>query len=92
MVPGLALAAAIDLRSSGRTSLIPITAFAGLNAIEYALAGEVKFGLSGIMIVAGLVGGAVGIVLGDRLPLPAMQRSFAVFLAIIAAYMIAQHV
>ena len=92
VVPGLALAAAIDLRSSGRTSLLPIAAFAGLDAIEYVLAGDVKYGWSGVMIAAGLAGGVVGIFLGDRLPLRTIQRSFAVFLAMIAVYMIAQNI
>ncbi len=92
VVPGLALAAAIDIRSSARTSLLPITVFAGLGAIEYIMADSVSFGLSGIMIIAGLAGGVVGIVLGDRLPLPAVQRSFAVFLAVVALYMIAQNI
>jgi uncharacterized membrane protein YfcA len=66
VVPGLALAAAIDLRLSARCSLIPITAFAALDALEY--------------------------VLGDRLPLPVVQRTFAVFLGVIAAYMVAQNI
>ena len=92
VVPGLAIAAAIDLRSSARSSLLPIAAFAGLDAIEYVLAGDVKVGLSGIMIAAGLAGGAAGIVLADRLRLHTIQRVFAVFLALIAVYMIAQHV
>lgn len=92
VVPGLAIAAAIDLRSSARTSLIPIAAFAGLDAIEYTLAGDVNLGASGIMIAAGLAGGAAGIVLGNRLPLQTIQRSFAVFLAMIAVYMIPQHI
>jgi hypothetical protein len=92
VVPGLAIAAAIDLRSSARSSLVPIAAFAALDAIEYVLAGDVRFGLSGIMIVAGVAGGAAGILLGDRLRLPVIQRVFAVFLAIVAVYMIAQHV
>jgi uncharacterized membrane protein YfcA len=81
-----------NLRSSRRTSLLPIIAFSGLDAIEYAVAGGVRFDVSGIMILAGLVGGALGIVLSNRLPLQAIQRSFAVFLAIIAASIIAQHI
>ncbi|HZD91377.1 MAG TPA: sulfite exporter TauE/SafE family protein, partial [Pseudolabrys sp.] len=92
VVPGLALAAAIDLRLSARCSLIPITAFAALDALEYVQAGNVQFGMSGIMIVAGIVGGAGGLVLGDRLPLPVVQRTFAVFLGVIAAYMVAQNI
>ncbi len=91
VVPGLALAASVDLRVSARSSLVPIAAFAGLDAIEYILAGDVRFGASGLMIVAGLVGGAAGIALGNRLALPTVQRIFAVFLAVVAAYMIAQH-
>lgn len=91
VVPGLALAAAIDLRRSGRSSLVPIAAFAGLDAIEYVLAGDVKLGMSALMIATGVAGGAAGLVLGNRLPLPVIQRIFAVFLAAIALYMIAQH-
>ncbi|MGH6675917.1 MAG: sulfite exporter TauE/SafE family protein, partial [Xanthobacteraceae bacterium] len=63
IVPGLALAAAIDLRGSARCSLVPIAAFAGLDAIEYALAGDVRFAASGVMIAAGIAGGAAGIFL-----------------------------
>lgn len=92
VVPGLAIAAGIDLRGSARTSLLPITAFAGLDAIEYTMAGDVRFDLAGIMIVAGLVGGGVGIMLANRLRLPLIQRIFAVFLACIAIYMLAQHI
>jgi uncharacterized protein len=92
VVPGLAIAAAIDLRSSARSSLVPIAAFAGLDAIEYVLAGDVKVGLSGVMIAAGLAGGAVGVALADRLRLQTVQRIFAVFLGIIAVYMIARQV
>ena len=90
VVPGLALSAAIDLRSSARSSLVPIAAFAGLDAIEYVSAGDVRFALSGVMIVAGVAGGVVGIILGNRLRLSVIQRIFAVFLAIIAIYMIGQ--
>jgi hypothetical protein len=91
VVPGLAIAASIDLRASARSSLVPIAAFAGLDAIEYFLAGDVKLALSGIMVASGLAGGVVGIMLSDRLRLDVMQRVFAVFLAIVGVYMIAQH-
>lgn len=92
IVPGLAIAAAIDLRMSARASLVPIAAFAGLDAIEYIHVGDVQFAMSNIMIAAGLVGGIAGLVLADRLPLQIIQRVFAVFLGIVAIYMIAQHV
>ena len=90
MVPGLALAAALDLRTSARSSLVPITAFAGLGAAEYLYAGEVRPALSGVMIIAGIAGGAIGIILGNRLPLAVLQRIFAVFLGMVAIYMITQ--
>lgn len=91
VVPGLAIAAMIDLRAAARSSLLPITAFAGLDAIEYISAGDVKFDMSGMMIVAGIVGGGVGVMLGNRLPLHVIQRIFAGFLALVAVYMIVQH-
>ncbi len=92
VVPGLALAAAVDLRLSARCSLIPIAAFAALDAVEYVHAGNVQFGASGFMIVAGTVGGAGGLVLSNRLPLRTIQRAFAVFLGVIAAYMVVQNI
>ena len=92
VVPGLALSAAIDLRSSARSSLVPIAAFAGLDALEYISADDVRFALSGVMIVAEVAGGAAGIILGNRLRLHVIQRIFAAFLAIVAVYMIAHHV
>ena len=42
------------------------------------------------MIVAGVAGGVVGIILGNRLRLSVIQRIFAAFLAIIAIYMMGQ--
>lgn len=92
VVPGLAIAAEMDLRTAGRASLLPITAFAALDAAAYVLAGDVVVGDSLLMLGAGIVGGIIGLVLGNRLPLRVIQRAFAVFLALIAAYMIAQHV
>lgn len=90
IVPGLALAAAIDLRASARSSLLPIVAFAGLDAIDYVLAGDVRYAAGAVMIACGIAGGAAGIFAGNRLSLPVTQRVFAVFLAFVAAYMIAQ--
>ena len=91
VVPGLAIAAGIDLRASARSSLVPIAAFAGLGAIEYILAGSVQVTMSGVMVAAGLVGGAVGIVLSNRLPLHIVQRVMAAFLGVVAVYMIVRN-
>lgn len=92
IVPGLAFAASIDLRDSARSSLLPITAFAGLDAIEYMAAGDVSYGASAIMVLAGIAGGTAGIMLSNRLKLRTIQRVFAIFLASIAIYMILEHV
>ena len=92
VVPGLAFAGGVDLRVSARSSLVPIVAFAALDAIEYVLAGDVQFAFSGVMIAAGIAGGAAGIALGNQLPLSVVQKIFAIFLTLVAAYMIGQHV
>jgi uncharacterized protein len=92
IVPGLALATGIDLRAAARSSLVPITSFAALDAIEYLYAGDVGLTPSGLMILAGLAGGALGIALSDRLPLVILQRVFAVFLGLVAVYMIARKI
>jgi uncharacterized membrane protein YfcA len=91
VVPGLAFAAAVNLRVSARSSLLPITAFAAFDAIDYLIAGQVQFAAGGIMIVAGIAGGAMGIFLHNRLSLPVVQKIFAVSLALVAAYMIVQN-
>jgi uncharacterized protein len=91
VVPSLAIAGAIDLRAAARSSLLPITAFAGLGAIEYLYAGEASLTSSAVMILTGLIGGALGIVLGNKLPLQTLQRVFATFLGLVAIYMIALH-
>lgn len=91
IVPGLAIAAMIDLRASARSSLLPIAAFAGLDAIEYIYAGDVSYSTSGVMVLAGIAGGAAGILLSNRLPLRVIQRLFAIFLTLVAIYMIVQH-
>ena len=44
------------------------------------------------MIAAGIVGGAIGLVLGSRLSLRTIQRIFAIFLAAIAVYMVAPNI
>ena len=92
VVPALAFAAAIDLRGSARSSLIPIAAFAGLDALAYVRAGDVQYGASALMVAAGIAGGALGVVLASRLPLRTVQRAFALFLAVVAAYMVVQNI
>ncbi|MGH7048701.1 MAG: hypothetical protein ACREE2_20205 [Stellaceae bacterium] len=47
--------------------MVPIAAFAALDAIEYVSAGDVRLAQSGVMIVAGIAGGALGIILANRL-------------------------
>lgn len=91
VVPGLAIAAGVDLRHSARASLLPIAAFAGLDAIAYALAGDVRYGAGMAMAGAGLIGGGAGLLLAERLKLRTVQLAFAAFLALVAAYMIWQN-
>lgn len=88
IVPGLMIAGDLSLSVAAATGLLPIAAFAGLVGLRYLLAGAVSLPWTGVMAVAGLAGGAVGIWLNQRLPRRALQRAFAVLLVAIGAYMV----
>jgi uncharacterized membrane protein YfcA len=88
IVPGLMLAAGLDLPLAAASALLPISAFAALVGIDYILAGSVSIKLSLFMLVAGLAGGAYGIWLSKRAAKKTMLRAFGVFLALLGLYML----
>ena len=90
IVPSLALAAGIDLVQSISTSLIPIAAFAGLVGFSYLGAGDVNIWLSVVMVPAGVVGGFLGMKLGNRIDKTTTYRVFGAFLALLGVYIVAR--
>jgi uncharacterized protein len=87
IVPGLSLAGGLELTEAAAASLLPIAAFSGWIGAEYWKAGSVNLSIAGMMLAAGLVGGMIGIWLGQRLSKRATQRVFAVFLCLLGLYM-----
>ncbi len=88
IVPGLILGSRMPMLNAVGSSLVAVTLFGGTTAINYALSGYVLWDVAGWMIVGGVAGGALGVWASRKLaPRRALlQRLFAVFVLIVAAY------
>jgi uncharacterized membrane protein YfcA len=67
IVPALMLATAMPVANAVGTSLVVVFALGATTAVSYALAGQVDWGLTALMVFGGAVGAAAGIALGKRL-------------------------
>ncbi|MGX5913702.1 sulfite exporter TauE/SafE family protein [Aliidiomarina sp. Khilg15.8] len=97
IVPALVLLAGLSLPVAVATSLIIIAMKSLVGFVQYYIpmqSAGYEFDLTtiGLMIVAGVVGSFAGGWLGRRLPRTLMQKSFAVFLVIMAVVVIVQSV
>ena len=90
IVPALALTAGMDLIDAAAAGLLPITAFAGWIGTQYWAAGSTDLGFALWMLVPGVLGGLIGIRLGQILSRQTSQRVFAIFLILLGIYMIAK--
>jgi uncharacterized protein len=88
IVPALMIVGGLQLAQASSASLIPISAFAMVIAIEYLAAGSVRVGWSAVMLAGGMAGGAFGVWLSKRLSKVVMQRALAIFLAGIGVYIV----
>jgi uncharacterized membrane protein YfcA len=67
IVPGLIGATAMPLINAIGSSLVAITAFGATTAASYALSGLVDWRIAGLFVLGGIAGGALGILLAQRL-------------------------
>lgn len=67
IVPALMLATAMPIRNAVGTSLVVVFALGATTAASYALAGQVDWTLTALMVAGGAVGAVLGIGLGKRM-------------------------
>lgn len=97
IVPALVLLGGVPMAMAIGTSLliIALKSFVGFAKYYQVLsAQQLSFDwlVIGIMIVGGVVGSFIGIWIGDKLPKDKLQKSFAVFLLVMAAVVLTQSV
>ncbi len=67
IVPALMLATAMPIANAVGTSLVVVFALGATTAASYALAGQVDWGLTALMVAGGAIGALAGIRLGRRM-------------------------
>jgi len=88
IVPGLMLATGMTMANATASSLLSVALFGAATSFNYALTGQVEWTLAGLLLLGGVVGGAVGLFAAKRLAGHArLARSlFAGMIIVVAAY------
>lgn len=94
IVPALVLLGGLSMTAAVATSLVVIAlkSVVGFAKYYYALSASAVFDWQAIalMVVAGFIGSLVGRQVGKHIPTQPLQRAFAVFLLVMAAYVLWQ--
>ncbi len=90
IVPGLILATAMPLSYAIGTSLVVVSALGLTTAASYAGSGLVDWGITGLLVVGGVAGTAIGLVLGRLLGARKglLERGFAAVVIAVGGYVI----
>lgn len=80
MVPLLVLFLGLDQRTAATTSLLAIIPISVLGALGYATGDAVDWPAGVVIGLGSIIGGQIGVRLLPRVPIPALQLSFAVLL------------
>jgi hypothetical protein len=92
IVPALMLATGMSIMNAVSSSLVAVTAFGLTTAASYAWSGLVSWGLAGLFIAGGVVGGLAGTraarLLSERRG--ALNVVFAAVIITVALYMLAR--
>lgn len=86
IVIALMLGGKLPVRLASQTALVPIALFTALEGGVYAAAGHVDLAGSGLMLLAGLVTGAVGVRLADKAPRRLLQAVLGGLFVLIGIY------
>lgn len=94
VVPGLVLATGMPMILAVGTSLFAVGTFGLTTAVNYALSGLVSLPIMAEYLAGGLAGGWLGVRWATRLAAArgVLNRLFAAFVAVVAAYMLAMNV
>jgi uncharacterized protein len=90
IVPGLVFATGMPMINAIGSSLLAVASFGVTTALSYAASGLVNWAVAAEFIVGGTIGGLVGLKLAMNLAeyKGVLNRVFAAFIFIVAAYMI----
>lgn len=95
IVPALVILGGLTMRRAVGTSLVIISMNAAIGFVKYLqvlsdLGGRVDWTTIGIFAVVGIIGSLIGKSLNTRINQAALQRGFAVFLVVMALFVIAR--
>ncbi|MGC1303547.1 MAG: sulfite exporter TauE/SafE family protein [Caulobacteraceae bacterium] len=90
IVPALMVSTGMPILNAVGSSLVAVTAFGLTTALNYALSGWVDWGLAGVFLAGGVVGGLVGAHLAKRLAdhKGALATVFAGLIFVVALYVL----
>jgi uncharacterized protein len=93
IVPALMLATGMSIMNAVSSSLVAVTAFGLTTAASYAWSGLISWGLAGLFIVGGIVGGLIGTRSARHLSerRGALNSVFAAVIIAVALYMLARN-
>jgi uncharacterized protein len=93
IVPALMLATGMSIMNAVSSSLVAVTAFGLTTAASYAWSGLISWGLAGLFIAGGIVGGLIGTGSARHLSerRGALNSVFATVIIAVALYMLARN-
>jgi uncharacterized membrane protein YfcA len=93
IVPALMLATGMSIMNAVSSSLVAVTAFGLTTASSYAWSGLISWGLAGLFIAGGIVGGLIGTRSARHLSARrgALNIVFAAVIILVAIYMLARN-
>jgi uncharacterized membrane protein YfcA len=94
IVPALMLATGMPIMNAVSSSLVAVTAFGMTTALSYAWSNLVSWGLAGLFIAGGVVGGMIGTRSARHLSerRGALNVVFAAVIIAVALYMLARNI
>ncbi len=92
IVPGLMLATGMPLSNAIGTSLFAVSAFGAATAASYAFSGLIDWPMAGLFVLGGLVGGVVGVQIGQVLGARkrVLTLVFASLVILVGVYVVAK--
>jgi uncharacterized membrane protein YfcA len=93
IVPALMLATGMSIMNAVSSSLVAVTAFGLTTATSYAWSGLISWGLAGLFVAGGIVGGVIGTRSARHLSgrRGALNTVFAAVIIAVALYMLARN-
>lgn len=88
IVPGLMLATGMTMANATASSLVSVAIFGAATSLNYAVSGLVDYGLTGLLLLGGGLGGLMGIMISRKLAsrLPLARKGFATLILVVSAY------